>query len=426
MRPHISMHARQINYMGEGRYALEYMSEQKEQEGPLSGVKVLDLSRVMAGPYATMLLADYGADVIKIEEPEKGDETRYWYPPTIEGESAYYLSANRNKRSLTLNMKSKEGLEIFYKLVKDSDVLIQNFRPSVTQRLGIDYDSVSKVNPKIVYCSISGFGQTGPYRDLPGYDLIVFAMGGIMSFTGEDGRPPMRVSVPLADLGAGLWSVTAILAALRYRDLKGTGQHIDVSMHDVQVSFLTHQAMNYFATGKDPKKTGSMHANLAPYQAFKASDAYFVLAVGNDKLWTDFCREIGHEEWSSDPRFKTNPDRMNHKPELISLLDELFAKESAKHWLEAARKAGVPAGPILQISEVVSNPHVLARGMVTEVDNPRTGKKLKQLGTPVKFSKAKTSIRMAPPGLGEHSEEVLKELGYSEKEIERLKTHRIV
>jgi|SRR5579875_593783 len=401
-------------------------NEEEEQEGPLSGVKVLDLSRVMAGPYATMLLADYGADVIKIEEPGKGDETRYWYPPTIEGESAYFLSANRNKRSLTLNMKTREGLEIFFKLVRESDVLIENFRPSVTEKLGIDYDHVSKVNRRIVYCSISGFGHSGPYRDLPGYDLIVFAMGGIMSFTGEEGRPPVRVSVPLADLGAGLWSVSAILAALRQRDRTGEGQHIDVSMHDVQVSFLSHQAMNYFATGKNPRKTGSMHANLAPYQAFKASDTYFVLAVGNDKLWTDFCKEIGHEEWSTDPRFRTNPDRMNHKPELLPLLDELFATQRAEHWLDAARKAGVPAGPILQISEVVSNPHVLARGMVTEVDNPRTGKKLKQLGTPVKFSKSRTSIRMAPPGLGEHSEEVLGELGYSKDRIEELRRGSII
>lgn len=380
----------------------------------------------MAGPYATMLLGDYGADVIKIEEPEKGDETRFWYPPTIEGESAYYLSANRNKRSLSLNMKSNEGLEIFYKLVKDSDVLIQNFRPSVTQKLGINYEAVSKVNPKIIYCSISGFGLTGPYCDLPGYDLIVFAMGGIMSFTGEEGRPPIRVSVPLADLGAGLWSVTAILAALRYRDQTGLGQHIDVSMHDVQISFLTHQAMNYFATGKNPRKTGSMHANLAPYQAFKASDTHFVLAVGNDKLWTDFCKEIGHEEWASDPRFKTNPDRMNHKPELLTLLDNLFLSNNAEFWLKAARKAGVPAGPILQISEVVNNPHVLSRGMVTEIDNPRTGKKLKQLGTPVKFSKTRTSIRVAPPGLGEHSEGILRELGYPPEKIRELIASKVI
>ncbi|MCL4519077.1 MAG: CoA transferase, partial [Thaumarchaeota archaeon] len=309
--------------------------------GLLDGVRILDLSRVMAGPYATMLLGDYGADVIKIEEPDKGDETRFWYPPRIEGESAYFLSANRNKRSIALDLKSEKGLGIFYKLVQRSDVIIQNFRPGVPEKLKIDYESAAKINPKIIYCSISGFGQTGPYKDLPGYDLIVFAMGGIMSFTGEPGGQPVRVNVPLADLGAGLYSVTAILAALRYRDLHGKGQSIDVSMHDVQVSFLTHQAMNYFATGKNPEKAGSMHPNLAPYQAFKASDGYFVLAVGNDKLWTEFCKEVGKPSWATDEKFRTNPDRMKNKQELLPLLFELFATMPVDHWIKVARKAGV-------------------------------------------------------------------------------------
>ncbi len=241
----------------------------------LQGLRVLDASRVMSGPYATMLMGDYGADVVKVEDTSTGDETRQWYPPTIEGESAYYLSANRNKRDIALNLKTKEGLEIFYKLAKESDVVIENFRPGVTKKLGIDYESVSKINPGIIYCSISGFGQTGPYRDYPGYDLIVFAMGGLMSITGEEGRPPVRVGVPIADMCAGLYAVTAILAALRYRDRTDKGQMIDISMHDVQVSLLTHQAMSYFATGADPVKHGSSHANLAPYQAFAGSDGEY-------------------------------------------------------------------------------------------------------------------------------------------------------
>lgn len=395
-------------------------------DGLLDGLKVLDLTRVMAGPYATMLLGDYGAEIIKIEDRDKGDDTRTWYPPQIEGESAYFLSVNRNKKSLTLNLKSDKGKEILYKLLRDSDIIVENFRPGVTEKLGIDYETVSKLNSKLIYCSISGFGQTGPYSNLPGYDLIVFAMGGIMSFTGEEGRPPVRVNVPIADISSGIFAVTAILAALNYREKHGVGQHIDLSMHDVQVSFLTHQAMNVIATGKNPERAGSVHSNLAPYQAFKGSDSYFVLAAGNDKLWGDFCKEIERPKWASDSRFKTNPDRMKNRVELTLLLDELFKLKPAKHWVEVARKAGVPAGEILSVSEVLSDPHVLSRKMVTDIENPRTGKKLKQLGTPVKFSASHTSIRLPPPLLGEHNYEILARLGYSKEEIVRLKAEKTI
>ena len=394
--------------------------------GPLEGLRVLDMSRVMAGPYASMLLADYGAEVIKVEEANKGDETRTWYPPQIDGEAAYFISANRNKKSITLNLSSAEGREIFYKLAAKSDVILENFRPGVTRRLQVDYATVSKLNSKIIYCSISGFGQTGPYSNLPGYDLIVFAMGGIMSFTGEEGRPPVRVNVPLGDMGAGVFAVTAILAALNYREKHGLGQYIDVSMHDVQVSYLTHQAMNYIATGKNPQRAGSMHPNLAPYQAFEASDSHFVLAVGNDKLWADLCREIGKPEWAKDPRFKTNPDRLRNRSELVYLLGEVFKKETAAYWLDLAQKAGVPAGPILTVSQVLSDPHVIAREMVTEIPNQRTGKKLKLLGTPVKFSETKPSIRSPPPSLGEHTSQVLSELGYTEADVAELRNKGVI
>ncbi len=388
----------------------------------LEGLKILDASRVMSGPYATMLLGDYGAEVIKVEDTASGDETRQWYPPTIEGESAYYLSANRNKRDIALNLKTEGGLEVFYRLAKNSDVLVENFRPGVADKLKIDYQTISnKINPKIIYCSISGFGQTGPYRDFPGYDLIVFAMGGLMSITGEPGRPPVRVGVPIADMCAGLYAVTAILAALRYRDQTGLGQRIDVSMYDVQVSLLTHQAMAYYATGKDPEKHGSSHSNLAPYQAFKGSDGeYFVLAIGNDRLWSDFCTAIGESELASDPRFRTNPNRLEHRTELLSILNSLFSKKPAKFWIDLVSKEGIPAGPISKISAVLSDSHVLARDMVQEIDNPRTGKKLKQLGTAVKFSRAKTSIRLPPPGQGEQTFEILRELGYEENLIQKL------
>jgi crotonobetainyl-CoA:carnitine CoA-transferase CaiB-like acyl-CoA transferase len=393
----------------------------------LDGLKVLDVSRVMSGPYASMLLGDYGAKVIKVEDTATGDETREWYPPTIDGESAYYLSANRNKKGIALNLKTPEGQKVFYKIAERSDVIIENFRPGVAERLGIDYKTISRINPKIVYCSISGFGQTGPNANLPGYDLIVFAMGGIMSFTGEEGRPPVRVSVPIADMCAGLYSVTAILAALRYREQTGRGQSIDVSMQDVQVSLLTHQAMSYFATGKNPNKLGSSHANLAPYQAFIGSDGeYFVLAIGNDKLWNDFCEVVGKSELSKDQKFKSNPDRMENKKELIMILNDLFSQKPADFWIQLAQKAGVPAGPISKVSQVLSDQHVISREMVLEVDNPRTGKKLKQIGTAVKFSDAKTSIRLPPPAQGEHTFEILRDLGYTKSQIQDLLRNSVV
>jgi crotonobetainyl-CoA:carnitine CoA-transferase CaiB-like acyl-CoA transferase len=394
--------------------------------GLLDGVKVLDLSRAMAGPYATMLLGDYGADIIKIEEPERGDETRQWYPPKIDDLSAYFVSVNRNKRSLAVDLKSSEGLEIFYKLVESADVVVQNFRPGVPEKLKIDYQCVSKINPSIIYCSISGFGQTGPNKDLPGYDLTVFAMGGIMSFTGEPDRPPVRLSIPQADIGAGLYAVTAILAALNCRQLHGEGQSIDISMQDVQISLLTHQAMNYFATGKNPEKVGSAHPNLVPYQAFKGSDDYFVLAMGNDKLWSDFCKEIGKSSWAEDSRFQTNPDRLKNRTVLIQMLDDLFASMPAEHWVGVARKAGVPAGPISKVSEVLSDRHVLQREMVTEVQSPKTGNMIKQLGVPAKFSKSTTKIRLSPPHLGEHSLQILRELGYEDITIKNLSEKDII
>jgi crotonobetainyl-CoA:carnitine CoA-transferase CaiB-like acyl-CoA transferase len=316
-------------------------------------------------------------------------------------------------------------VDIFYRLVENSDILVENFRPGVTSRLKVDFPTISKINKRLVYCSISGFGQTGPYSSLPGYDLIAYAMGGIMSFTGEEGGSPVRLGVPIADLSAALYSVTAILAALRFRDINGVGQHLDVSIQDVQISLLSHQAMNYFATGKNPEKLGSRHPNMAPYQAFKASDSYFVLAVGNDSLWSKFCKQIQREDWANDPRFETNSGRLENRNELVSLLSELFETNTSRHWIELAQKAGVPVAPILTIPEVVSDGHVQARNMIKEITSSENTR-IKQLGVPVKFSQFTEEQFKPPPALGQHSNEILMELGYSNDAIEKLRKEKIV
>lgn len=395
---------------------------------PLAGVKVLDLTRVVAGPFATMLLGDYGADIVKVESPQAPDETRNWVPPRLQGESAFFLSFNRNKRSLSLNLKSDEGREIFWKLLQEADVLVENFRPGTMEKLGIDYKAVSERQPRVIYCSISGFGQYGPYWERPGYDLIVFAMSGIMSFTGEAGGQPVRVNLPLCDMSAGLTATIAILAALRHREATGRGQHIDIAMYDVMVSLLTHQAMNYLATGKNPQRAGSAHPNIAPYQAFKARDGHFVVAVGNDKLWADFCGALGRPEWRDDPRYATNERRMANRGALVLELGEVFREADVSHWVERLLGAGVPAAPIQSVDEVVDrDPHVKARGMVREVvlgEDPDA--KVKLLANPAKHSGISLDIRIPPPRAGQHTEEILKELGYSTGDIGALRERGVV
>jgi crotonobetainyl-CoA:carnitine CoA-transferase CaiB-like acyl-CoA transferase len=306
---------------------------------PLEGIRILDFTRFMSGPFATMLLGDLGADVIKIEPPG-GEDTRGWGPPWIGTDSAYFVSVNRNKRSIIIDLKKAEGLEIVKKLVEKSDVIIENFRPGVAKQLGICYDHLSNINPKLVYCSISGFGQNGPYRDKPGYDLVALAMSGLMSITGEPDRPPVKLGVPIADLTTAMLAALSIIAALLCREKTGKGQYIDMALLDVQVLLLSHQAFNYFVTGEEPKRMGSSHPNIVPYQAFETIDGYIIVAVGSEKLWKQFCNIIERTDLAENSRFKTNADRVVNRDELIKELNTIFRSKSTSFWLEKLEKGG--------------------------------------------------------------------------------------
>lgn len=375
---------------------------------PLNGIRVLDLSRVLAGPYCTMVLGDLGAEVIKVESPE-GDETRGWGPPFRGGESAYYLCVNRNKRSIVLNFKTEEGRKIIHELIKRSDVLVENFRPGTLARFSLDFESASAINPNLIYCSITGFGQTGPLRDKPGYDFMIQAMGGLMSITGGPEGEPMKVGVAVADLFAGQNAVIAILAALQARTQKGMGQQLDISLFDSQVGMLANVASNYLISGNLPKRYGNAHANIVPYQSFQARDAWFVVAVGNDKQFERLCDVIGNRELVSDTRFVTNASRVEYRDELITFLKPIFLEKTAGEWLSLLEAAGIPCGPINTLDQVFAEPQVEAREMLIEIDHPTIGK-LPLVGSPLKFSETSLAYKLPPPRLGEHTEEILKEL----------------
>lgn len=372
-----------------------------------------------------MMLADLGADIVKVEPPGRGDETRQWGPPFVEGESAYFMSVNRNKRSIVIDLKSKAGLRVLKDLASVSDVLVENFRPGTTSKLRIDYDSIKKVNPGIVYCAVSGFGQTGPYRDRAGYDLVVFAESGQMSITGEQGRPPVKAGVAVSDIGGGMFAAFAIVSALLRRTTTGSGEFIDVSLYEGQISWLTYQAGNYFATGKNPARMGSSHPTIVPYQAFKSKDDYFVIAVGNDELWRKFCVTIKRRDLVNDPRFRTNPERVRNRSSLSRILAKVFLYRTAQEWVTKLAKAGVPTGLINNFDGVFSSPQAKSRNLVIEALHPKAGK-IRQLNMPFRMDSYHFKVRMPPPVLGEHTREILMEAGYSRPKIDALFSAKVV
>jgi crotonobetainyl-CoA:carnitine CoA-transferase CaiB-like acyl-CoA transferase len=401
--------------------------------GPLSHIKVLDLSRVLAGPWAGQNLADLGAEVIKVERPKAGDDSRAFGPPWVkdrEGrdtkDSAYFTSANRGKKSITVNISMPAGQEIVRALTQRSDVLIENYKYGDLARYGLGYDDLAKINPRLIYCSVTGFGHTGPYRERPGYDFMIQGMGGMMSVTGEAQGEPMRAGVPVADIITGMYASIAICAALAHRAESGKGQHLDLALLDSQIALLAYQNTNYFATGRSPARIGNLHPNIVPYQPFRTADGEVIIACGNDNLYRKFCEAAGCAELAADARFATNGKRVENRAELTRLLQAVFAKRSTRDWLELLEAAGVPNGPINNVAQVFEEPQVKARGVRVELDHPVAGK-LPSVASPMRFSGTPLEHRLAPPVLGEHTEEILRErLGRSAAQIAALRAEGVI
>lgn len=397
----------------------------------LSDIRILDLSRILAGPWATQTLADLGAKVIKIERPGVGDDTRTWGPPFASQnsyrESTYFLSANRGKYSVTVDFTSKEGADLIRKLAMNSDVFVENYKVGGLAKYGLDYESLRKVNPKLIYCSITGFGQKGLYAQRPGYDALIQAMGGLMSITGEpDDRPgggPQKVGVAIVDILAGMYATTAILAALHERERSGEGQRIDVSLLDVQIAALANQASAYLMTGKIPERLGSAHPSIVPYQPFATSDGHVMLAIANDSQFRSFCKSIEREDLAL--RFSTNESRVSGRDELVAILAEILKTKPSKTWVELGEAKGFPCGPINRIDQVFEDPHVQENKTVVEIPHDRLGV-VRTVANPIRLSRTPVSIAKAPPVLGAHTEEVLKNLGLSQEEIDHLRENKVI
>lgn len=402
-----------------------------QRTAPLAGIRVLDLTRVLAGPWCTQNLADLGAEVIKIERPGAGDDTRAWGPPYLKNaagentsEAAYYLSANRNKFSVALDIASPRGAELVRELAKQCDIVVENFKVGGLRKYGLDYESLKAINPRIIYCSITGFGQTGPYASRPGYDFMIQGMGGLMSITGErddlPGGGPQKAGVAVADLMTGMYSTVGILAAIIERERSGLGQYIDMALLDCQVAMLANQNLNFMTSGKAPRRAGNAHQNLVPYQVFAAADGHLIVAVGNDGQFRNYCRVVGLPELADDPRYATNPQRVRNRDSLVPLLAERMATGARDTWLAELEAAGVPAGPINTLDQVYEDPQVLARGMKRELPHALAGT-VPIAASPLKLSDTPVEYRRPAPMLGEHTRQILSErLGLSDEEIQAL------